>query len=131
MCGERTGQFRVLRVHRQFAGIGRRWELLQNAFEHGLRDRGHGRITVTTERRGRRLQVCVIDDGAGLPAGFDPDRDAKLGLQIVQTLVRDDLVGFFELGSRGSRGWGPPPPSTWLCRVAQGRLSRPGISNPR
>ena len=96
---ERTGQFGVLpgSIASSLALVVA--ELLQNAFEHGLQDRGHGRITVTTERRGRRLQVCVIDDGAGLPAGFDPDRDAKLGLQIVQTLVRDDL--------KGSLSWEP------------------------
>jgi two-component sensor histidine kinase len=74
-------------------------ELLQNAFEHGLQQRGWGRITLVSERRGRRLRVAVVDDGLGLPAGFDPTTDAKLGLQIVQTLVRDDL--------KGSLSWEP------------------------
>jgi len=74
-------------------------ELLQNALEHGLHEQGEGRIALTTQRRGRRLQVCVIDNGAGLPAGFDPETDAKLGLKIVQTLVRDDL--------KGSLSWEP------------------------
>lgn len=74
-------------------------ELLQNAFEHGLQHRGWGRITLVAERRGRRLRVAVVDDGLGLPAGFDPATDAKLGLQIVQTLVRDDL--------KGSLSWEP------------------------
>ena len=68
-------------------------ELLQNAFEHGLQDSSGGSITLATDRRGRRLRVSVIDDGAGLPAGFHPETDAKLGLQIVQTLVRDELQG--------------------------------------
>jgi two-component sensor histidine kinase len=68
-------------------------ELLQNAYEHGLQQRGGGTITLDTERRGRRLRVSVVDDGGGLPPGFDPDTDARLGLQIVQTLVRDDLQG--------------------------------------
>lgn len=74
-------------------------ELLQNAFEHGLQERGHGTITLNVERRGRRLRVSVLDDGAGLPEGFDPAVDARLGLQIVQTLVHDDL--------RGSLSWEP------------------------
>ena len=39
------------------------------------------------------LRISVADDGAGLPEGFDPSVDARLGLQIVQTLVRDDLRG--------------------------------------
>jgi two-component system, sensor histidine kinase PdtaS len=73
-------------------------ELLQNAHEHGLGEQG-GTITLATLRRGRRLRVSVVDDGAGLPPGFDPDAHARLGLQIVQTLVRDDL--------KGSLSWEP------------------------
>ncbi len=73
-------------------------ELLQNAHEHGLGEHG-GTITLATLRRGRRLRVSVIDDGAGLPPGFDPETHARLGLQIVQTLVRDDL--------KGSLSWEP------------------------
>jgi two-component sensor histidine kinase len=81
-------------------------ELLQNAFEHGLRDAARGRIILATHRRGRRLRIDVVDDGAGLPSGFDPDTDAKLGLQIVRTLVHDDLKGSLSwepgLGGRGT-----------------------------
>jgi two-component sensor histidine kinase len=74
-------------------------ELLQNAFEHGVQERGHGHIVLDVERRGRRVRISVIDDGAGLPAAFDPGTDAQLGLQIVQTLVRDEL--------KGSLSWEP------------------------
>jgi two-component sensor histidine kinase len=74
-------------------------ELLQNAFEHGVQDAADGVITLAVERRGRRLRISVADDGAGLPEGFDPAVDARLGLQIVQTLVRDDL--------RGALSWEP------------------------
>ena len=73
-------------------------ELLQNAYEHGLQELG-GQITLSAERRGRRLRVGVVDDGAGLPAGFAPETHARLGLQIVQTLGRDDL--------KGSLSWEP------------------------
>ena len=78
-------------------------ELLQNAYEHGLQAGDGGQITLAADRRGRRLQVSVIDDGAGLPPGFDPESHARLGLQIVQTLVRDDLKGSlsWEPGAQG------------------------------
>ncbi|MEZ5185552.1 MAG: sensor histidine kinase [Candidatus Nanopelagicales bacterium] len=76
-------------------------ELLQNAFEHGLQHHGRGHIELVAERRGRRLRVSVTDDGAGLPPGFNPETDARLGLQIVQTLVHEDL--------RGSLSWEPGP----------------------
>ena len=39
----------------------------------------------------------VIDDGAGLPDGFDLDRSTGLGLSIVRTLVTTELAGRIEL----------------------------------
>jgi two-component sensor histidine kinase len=43
----------------------------------------------------------VADDGQGLPSDFDLDQTASLGLQIVQTLVQDDLRGTFDIASDG------------------------------
>ena len=37
--------------------------------------------------------MVVRDDGCGLPADFDPDGSANLGLAIVKTVVEDDLKG--------------------------------------
>jgi len=48
--------------------------------------------------------ISVEDDGQGLPEGFSLGHLDSLGLQIVQTLVRDDLKGEFELkGGDGVR----------------------------
>ncbi|HQR79288.1 MAG TPA: sensor histidine kinase [Actinomycetota bacterium] len=81
-------------------------ELLQNASEHGGQAVGGGHILLTAERRGRRLRVSVVDDGPGLPAGFDPRTHARLGLRIVETLVRDELHGSLSwepgVGGRGT-----------------------------
>ena len=52
-----------------------------------------------------RVSVQVIDDGVGLPKGFDPQKDAHLGLNIVHTLVVSDLRGDFKL-ERGPGGIG-------------------------
>jgi two-component sensor histidine kinase len=43
------------------------------------------------------VRIEVADDGVGLPEGFDPQKDANLGLSIVQTLVVSDLRGSFKL----------------------------------
>ncbi len=77
-------------------------ELLQNAVEHGYRRRSAGTVTVILEDEGDRVAVRICDDGGGLPADFDLDRGSSLGLQIVKTLVRDDLKGEFEL--QGGKG---------------------------
>ena len=60
-------------------------ELLLNAAEHA----GATRIELVLERRGRRLAATVRDDGRG----FDPGAPSGLGLQIVGTLVAEQLGG--------------------------------------
>ncbi len=78
-------------------------ELVQNAVEHGLRDRG-GAVLVAVRREretagGRELlALSVADDGAGLPGGFDGAAVDGLGLQIVRTLVEGELGGTLVLG---------------------------------
>jgi two-component sensor histidine kinase len=72
-------------------------EVLQNAVEHGFGE-GPGAITVTAQRRPGRLRVTVLDDGRGLPAGFDLEGSTSLGLSIVRTLVESELDGVLEMG---------------------------------
>lgn len=66
-------------------------ELVQNAIEHGLGDRG-GRVRIVIERlsdeRGKPMViVSVEDDGAGIDPARRPG--SGLGTQIVQSLVAD------------------------------------------
>jgi len=72
-------------------------ELLQNALEHGFANRDGGTIRVVLRDTADSMLIEIHDDGEGLPAGFDLRGQSSLGLQIVQTLVRDDLKGEFEL----------------------------------
>jgi two-component sensor histidine kinase len=66
-------------------------ELVTNAVEHGLRDRG-GTVTVTAQRRGAALRTSIRDDGRGLPEGFTAG-GSGLGTQIVQALVSGEMRG--------------------------------------
>ncbi|MXY92963.1 MAG: hypothetical protein F4Y42_05875 [Caldilineaceae bacterium SB0664_bin_27] len=68
-------------------------ELLMNAMEHGLRDRHKGEIRIGLEDLGDEVRITLLDNGLGLPSDFDPDESRSLGLQIVYTLVTDDLKG--------------------------------------
>ncbi|NJN82529.1 MAG: sensor histidine kinase [Caldilineaceae bacterium] len=72
-------------------------ELLLNALEHGLADVNQGQILIELGDLGDAVQIVVQDDGAGLPPGFDPEQSKSLGLQIVHTLVTDDLKGELRL----------------------------------
>jgi len=73
-------------------------ELCQNAIEHGLSE-GGGTVTVTPSRHDDgSIEVAVIDDGHGLPDGFQVNDTTRtsLGLSIVTTLLQD-LHGDFSL----------------------------------
>ena len=80
-------------------------ELLQNAVEHGFPGgQGQGLVELVATRDGDRLHLEVSDDGAGLPAGFDPTASDRLGLQIVRTLVETELGGRLAVGPRPGGG---------------------------
>lgn len=68
-------------------------ELLLNAVEHGLRDRRQGEIEIELSDLGDAVELVVTDNGNGLPTDFGTKPSRSLGLQIVQTLVTDDLKG--------------------------------------
>jgi two-component system, sensor histidine kinase PdtaS len=82
-------------------------ELLHNAVEHGVGSRAQGQVVVRVTRErgdegGQDLVVCVADDG---PRGqVDGDVVEGLGLQIVRTLVQDELSGSLNL-ERDSQGF--------------------------
>jgi two-component system, sensor histidine kinase PdtaS len=64
-------------------------ELLQNALEHAFVGRARGAVHITLGQAQHEIVITVTDDGVGLPAA----RPSSLGLEIVETLVRDDLHG--------------------------------------
>jgi two-component sensor histidine kinase len=74
-------------------------ELLLNAVEHGLGKRSRGAITITLSDLGDSVRLVVEDDGSGLPPNFNPGQSRSLGLQIVHTLVTDDLKGALQMES--------------------------------
>ena len=89
-------------------------EVLQNAVEHGygpgaagqpgMEPPGAGRVVVHAKRLVGRLHVTVVDDGRGLPEGFDLDSSTSLGLSIVRTLVESELDGQLVIRPGAERG---------------------------
>ena len=79
-------------------------ELVQNAVEHAYPDGRDGIIDVGVDRTEDHVLVEVVDDGAGLPEGFDLATSTRLGLQIVRTLVAGELRGTLTLEPRSPRG---------------------------
>jgi two-component sensor histidine kinase len=65
-------------------------EVLQNAMEHGFAEGSSGLVEVSVSPAGEEHAVVrVLDDGIGLPDGFDAEASGTLGLSIVRTLVAE------------------------------------------
>ena len=74
-------------------------ELVLNALEHGLAGHSKGRIVIDLSEQGNMVQVVIRNSGSSLPPHFDPRHSQSLGLQIVHTLVQDDLKGELQITS--------------------------------
>ncbi len=101
-------------------------ELVQNAIEHAFPDPEDGNqanadsgkrvadgaidgtagdamsgtIEIRLRNDERILRIDVVDDGQGLPDGFDIDQTQSLGLSIVRDLVRSQLEGSITMHRR-------------------------------
>ena len=120
-------------------------ELVQNAIEHAFLDfeaeedgDGDGRrrradrdlagtIRVDLSAEDGLLRVEVLDDGSGLPDGFDIDETQSLGLSIVRDLVRSQLDGTIAMVDRRTRGRGGTAPS-WSSSCRHASRSRSASS---
>jgi two-component sensor histidine kinase len=74
-------------------------ELVTNAAKHSLTSStkdssSHdATIQVCLQQKQDNVSLSVQDNGPGFPSGFDPVRHAHIGLELVQTLVSNDLQG--------------------------------------
>jgi two-component sensor histidine kinase len=94
----REGRFGVLDSERATPVAMVVMELMQNAAEHGYAAGDVGEVLLVAERDDERLRVRVVDDGIGLPPGFDLETTSSLGLSIVRTLVESELRGSLTMG---------------------------------
>jgi two-component sensor histidine kinase len=76
-------------------------ECVNNALEHAFAAEG-GVVRVSMAREGQRHVLTVVDDGRGLPEGFDLEAAGSLGLKIVRTMA-GQLGGGFSM-TREVRG---------------------------
>ena len=70
-------------------------ELIHNALEHGLSQSGD-LVELRINRSGKSMTVTVVDNGTGIPTDFSLESNTNLGLQIVQTLTKNELAGKIE-----------------------------------
>jgi len=79
-------------------------ELVSNALKHAFPGDRTGTIAVEMRLDDERWCILrVVDDGVGLPAGFDAAASTTLGLRLVQKLTRQ-LGGRFKAEKTGNEG---------------------------
>jgi LytS/YehU family sensor histidine kinase len=62
--------------------------LVENAIRHGISRRASGgKITVSAVKVGDQLEVRVLDDGVGLPPGWNLDASSGLGLSVTRERI--------------------------------------------
>lgn len=87
-------------------------EVLANAVRHGVEPMARelvaadnrSEIELTFVRMDDQLKVVVRDNGVGLPQEFSFQQSQGLGLQIIRTLVEDELKGSVTWSANGSAG---------------------------
>jgi signal transduction histidine kinase len=62
--------------------------LVENAIRHGISRRSSGgTVIISAQRAGNRLDIRVLDDGVGLPAGWTLENSGGLGLSVTRERI--------------------------------------------
>jgi two-component sensor histidine kinase len=63
-------------------------ELVTNSFKHAYEDGQRGSVTVDFKQTVDDWRLQVLDEGRGLPAGFDVNHSKGVGMQVIKAFVR-------------------------------------------
>ena len=63
-------------------------ELILNAAKYAYVGRSEGELRIELRAGPEHHELCIADDGPGLPAGLDPETTRTLGLRLVRDLAR-------------------------------------------
>ena len=72
-------------------------ELISNSLKYAFPGGREGEITITLRRIEDKIELAVSDDGIGIPEDLDFRNTESLGLQLVTTLVENQLQGEIKL----------------------------------
>lgn len=75
-------------------------ELLSNSLKYSFPKDRKGVINVSMNKLDKNIQLTVMDDGIGMPNGFDWKNSKSLGLKLVRTLVENQLDGSIDLDNK-------------------------------
>jgi two-component system, sensor histidine kinase PdtaS len=77
-------------------------EILQNAIEHGRPT--NAPVQINASKSGGQIRITITDEGPGIEKGKDVFATDQLGLQIVRTLIVDELGGGLTISANSPTG---------------------------
>ena len=75
-------------------------ELISNSLKYAFPDEKEGEINVSIKKLDKEFELIVMDNGIGMPDGFDWKNSTTLGLRLVRTLVENQLDGSIDTESK-------------------------------
>jgi len=103
-------------------------ELVTNALKHAFPDRRQGMITVSLGTRSNGdVELCVADDGVGIPEDVDARNTTSLGLQLVNILT-EQLTATLEIRRRNGTTFCIRVPRLPEVRKKPGTSGAPSVS---
>jgi two-component sensor histidine kinase len=81
-------------------------EIISNSVKHAFPGDRHGRIQISLKIVDDDfIQLRIVDDGVGVPAGFLPLSDGKMGMVTVFTIVTHQMQGEIKFIAEGGTGY--------------------------
>lgn len=74
-------------------------ELISNSLKYTFPDGRKGEIVVKMKKLDKELELIIMDNGIGMPDGFDWKNSSTLGLKLVRTLAENQLDGSIDMES--------------------------------
>jgi len=76
-------------------------EAITNSLKHGFRDQQEGNITITLKSQPQNhFLLSVKDNGVGLPASFNSENQASMGMRLMRGLS-EDIDATFQVNNNG------------------------------
>ena len=77
-------------------------ELVSNSLKYAFPGDRVGRIGISMRKaEGDFMELAISDDGVGVPEGFTPSSDKKMGMETAFTIVTHQMQGSIDFSSRG------------------------------
>ncbi len=79
-------------------------ELLTNVYKYAFPENRKGNVWITLEKQEKLSKLSVVDDGIGLPAGFNLDNPTSMGSRIVAILI-EQIEARLEINRENGAGF--------------------------